>query len=114
LALYANGITLDQANAIFDQDVASAVSAVNRLITVSLTQGQFDALVDFQFNTGGLAGSTLLRDVNSGNPNSYLDLGSWVFSSQQISNGLIDRREGEMCLYMGAGGCTNRSFSRDY
>jgi GH24 family phage-related lysozyme (muramidase) len=31
------------------QDVAGAVASVNQLVTVPLTQNQFDALVDFVF-----------------------------------------------------------------
>ena len=34
---------------------------VNRLVTVSITQSQFDALVSFNYNCGALAKSTLLR-----------------------------------------------------
>src|ERR1035437_3806931 len=33
-------------------DVAWAEAAVNRYVTVSLTQGEFDALTDFTFNLG--------------------------------------------------------------
>lgn len=41
---------------------------VNRLVSVPLTQPQFNALVSFDFNegAGNLAGSTLLKLVNSG------------------------------------------------
>jgi lysozyme len=34
------------------QDVQEAEHAVTRLVTVPLTQGQFDALVDWVFNLG--------------------------------------------------------------
>lgn len=51
-------------------DVAIFESAVNRLVTVPLTQSQFDALVSFAFNEGasgrGFGGSTLLRKLNDG------------------------------------------------
>jgi len=42
------------------------VNDVRSLVKVPLTQNQFDALVSFQYNTGGLAGSTLLRKLNAG------------------------------------------------
>ena len=49
-------------------DVGEAEEAVTSLVKVSLSQGQFDALVDFVFNLGSgrLGGSTLLRDLNQG------------------------------------------------
>ena len=50
------------------RDVLVAEQSVKRLIRVALTQGQFDALVDFVFNLGQgrLAASTLLQDLNIG------------------------------------------------
>ncbi len=58
--------------------MASRVVAVNNLVTVSLSQNQFDALIDFTFNVGigGFGKSTLLRELNTGNfemclPNFY-------------------------------------------
>jgi lysozyme len=46
--------------------VWGAEQAVQRLVKVPLTQGQFDALVDFCFNLGAgkLATSTLLKELN--------------------------------------------------
>ena len=66
---FPNGITEAQAAAILSSDVQDAEQAVARLVKVALTQGQFDALVDFCFNLGAgrLAGSTLLRELNVGN-----------------------------------------------
>ena len=48
-------------------DMQTAVDAVNRLVTVQLTQGEFDALVDFAYNEGQgrLAGSTMLKLLNA-------------------------------------------------
>ncbi|MGA3370676.1 MAG: lysozyme [Terracidiphilus sp.] len=62
---YPNGITEDEATALLLQDVQSAEQAVLRLVKVPLSQGQFDALVDFTFNLGSgrLAGSILLADL---------------------------------------------------
>jgi lysozyme len=49
-------------------DVDDAEEAVEHLVKVPLTQGQFDALVDFVFNLGPtrLCNSTLLKDLNAG------------------------------------------------
>ena len=66
-AVFDNGITEATADAILANDVEAAEGAVTRLVKVPLTQGQFDALVDFTFNLGAgrLADSTLLVDLNA-------------------------------------------------
>jgi lysozyme len=52
------------------EDITSAAHEVNRLVRVPLTQLEYDALVDFQFNTGALSKGekdcTLLRLLNAG------------------------------------------------
>ena len=65
---YPGGITQTQAEVILLWDVREAEQAVERLVKVPLSQGQFDALVDFTFNLGSgrLAGSTLLQNLNAG------------------------------------------------
>jgi GH24 family phage-related lysozyme (muramidase) len=65
---FPNGIDEAQAADILISDVNAACDAVARLVTVPLTQGQFDALVDFTFNLGAgrLAASTLLKSLNAG------------------------------------------------
>jgi lysozyme len=62
------GIDEHYAGIILACDVDDAEEAVIHLVKVPLTQGQFDALVDFVFNLGAgrLAGSTLLKDLNAG------------------------------------------------
>ena len=66
---YPNGITPYQAEIILQWDLRTAEQAVSTLVHVPLTQGQFDALVDFAFNlgSGALAHSTLLAQLNAGN-----------------------------------------------
>lgn len=54
------------ADDLFLLTVNQFVREVNALVQVPLTQNQFDALVSFQYNTGGLAGSTLLKKLNAG------------------------------------------------
>ena len=61
--------TPEQAEAWLAEDEAWAVSIVNSLVHVPLTQGEFDVLVDFTFNCGSgtLQHSTLLQSVNKCN-----------------------------------------------
>jgi len=65
---FPNGISESQAANLLACDVRDAEQAVLRLVKVPLTQGQFDALVDFTFNLGAarLASSTLLKCLNTG------------------------------------------------
>src|SRR5579863_10359551 len=65
---FPEGVTEQQAVALLVADVQEAERAVCRLVRVPLSQGQFDALVDFCFNLGSkrLAASTLLDDLNRG------------------------------------------------
>lgn len=60
--------TQDQADANFLIVLQPFIACVNRLVTVAITQNQFDALCDFCYNEGcgALAGSTLLRLLNTG------------------------------------------------
>ncbi|MEQ1704631.1 MAG: lysozyme [Rickettsiales bacterium] len=64
--MFRRGISHEAAVALLIKDVQTAERAVLRLITVPLTDGQFDALVSFTFNLGGgaLQRSTLRRKIN--------------------------------------------------
>lgn len=61
-------ITENEANILLVKDLAKYEKAVNELITVDLTQNEFDALVSFTFNLGigSLASSTLRKLINLG------------------------------------------------
>ena len=98
------GVTESQAAAILATDVQQAEQAVARLVKVALTQGQFDALVDFCFNLGAgrLAGSTLLRELNAGHHDTAAQqLLSWDHAAGAVNSGLKARREAELKLWMG-------------
>ena len=60
-------ITKQEAEDILRRDLAAVEADVGRLVKVPLTQNQFDALVSFQFNTGGLGRSSALKRLNAGN-----------------------------------------------
>jgi lysozyme len=101
---YANGITLDQGEALLACDLHRFENALNDAIAVDLTQNQFDALVSFSFNVGVAAfqGSSVLRDVNNSNldavPN---DLRMWEKAGGVFNQGLANRRENEIRLWLG-------------
>jgi len=92
-------------------DVGDAEQAVARLVKVELTQGQFDALVDFVFNLGQgqLAESTLLKELNSGQDDAAGEqLLRWDHAGTQENAGLKARREAEFQLGAKATRCRIR------
>jgi GH24 family phage-related lysozyme (muramidase) len=102
---FPKGITEAQAGAILAQDLLMAMDAVDRLVKVPLTQGQFDALVDFTFNLGEgrLAKSTLLADLNAGAYDSAAQqLLLWDHAGAVELPALKARREAEYNLWTGA------------
>ena len=99
---FAGGITEEQAEALLRQDVQTAEHAVLRLISVPLTDGQFDALVSFAFNlgAGALQRSTLRRKVNRGDHAAVpVEFRKWVWAGGQRLEGLVRRREAEAKTY---------------
>ena len=95
--------TLDQAEAWFTADTASACAEVNVGVSVPITQPQFDALVDFTYNLGAaaFAHSTLRRDLNEGDmlgaANEFL---RWDYCAGQPDPGLENRRKAERTLFL--------------
>jgi lysozyme len=102
---FPDGCTRDLAEQMLACDVDDTEEAVKRLVKVPLTQGQFDALVDFTYNLGQgrLADSTLLKNLNAGK---YEDAGRellrWCRAGGEIVPGLERRREAELALWRGA------------
>ena len=96
------GISEAQATGMLAADVREAEQAVARLVRVPLTQGQFDALVDFCFNLGAgrLESSTLLKVLNSSR---YTDAAAqllrWDIAGGVVNAGLKARREAEFALW---------------
>ena len=101
---FPGGMDEGQAGAILARDVGQAEQAVGRLVRVTLTQGQFDALVDFCFNlgVGRLAGSSLLRELNAGRHDTASEqLLNWDHAGGEVNAGLKARREAEFQLWTG-------------
>jgi lysozyme len=96
------GMTIDRdtADTIMAADLASVEIEVNHLVTVPTNQNQFDALVSFHFNTGGLGRSSALRDINAGNfANVAADLALWNRAGGVVLKGLVRRRAAEGVLF---------------
>jgi len=97
-------ITELEAEALLRADLAAAVACVNRAVTASITQPQFDALVDFCFNAGrgNFLGSTLLRLINEGDTAAATaQFGLWVHAGGEVVAGLVRRRKAESALFSG-------------
>jgi lysozyme len=91
-----------QAAAWLCEDVAAAEAAVARQVEVPLSQGQFDALVDFVFNLGegALQGSTLRRKLNAGDyRGAAAELARWCHAGGTVLPGLVTRRARERLLF---------------
>jgi lysozyme len=107
---FPNGISEAQGTEILTNDLRDAEEAVARLVKVALTQGQFDALVDFCFNVGvgKLETSTLLKDLNAGLYEAAAgQLLLWDHVGMQEIAGLKARREAEFQLW-GTGETTQK------
>jgi lysozyme len=101
-AKYAGGITQEQATALLRQDLQKAESAVQRMVKVPLTQGQFDALVSFTYNcgAGALQKSNSLKFVNQGNFAAVApEFTKWNKGAGQVLQGLVSRRATEIQIF---------------
>ena len=95
-------ITQQQADDYLRRDVRQFERAVARLVSVPLTQGQFDALVSFAFNLGegALAQSTLLRLLNAGDyAGAAAQFDRWNKAGGRVLPGLVRRRAAERALF---------------
>lgn len=99
-------ITEQQAEHILRQDIAKFENRVNQLVTVPLTDNQFAALISFDFNTGALHDSTLLKKLNKGDYDAVPhELMKWVKTTDPTtgkkvtSRGLVNRRAAEAGLW---------------
>lgn len=82
--------------------LAKREATVERLVKGPVTDNEFAALVAFEYNTGALAGSTLLRLLNAGKPRELVaeQFGLWVRCRGKIMRGLIRRRAAERDLFL--------------
>lgn len=92
-------ITQEDAEKRLRKHLEGVERAIGRLVTVPLTQGEFDALCSFVYNLGegALAKSTLLKMLNNndydGAAQQFL---RWDKAGGQVLAGLTRRRQAEM------------------
>ena len=95
-------ITKEQAMSLLEEDLKPCEKFVNNM-SVSLSQSQFDALVDFCFNLGtaALHNSTLYKYIIGGQSDEMIikEFGKWVYSKGKKLAGLVKRREWEASMW---------------
>ena len=97
-------ITKDEAEEVLARDMEQYEEGVRKYVKVDLTQGQFDALVDFAYNAGvgRLSTSTLLKKVNAEKfdevPAEFM---KWTRGGGKELPGLVRRRRAEVKLWRG-------------
>ena len=95
-------ISEKQAHGYLMADVRKFESELNILITVPLSQNEYDALITFVYNLGAtkLRRSTLLRLINA---EKYSAAGEqftrWTKADGKVLRGLIKRRKAEQQLF---------------
>ncbi len=92
---------LEEIFALFQARIGKYVKGVSNVLTVDVTQAQFDALVSFHFNTGAIAHSTLLTRVNGhyGASSIASAFGMWNHDNGKVVPGLTKRRAQEARLF---------------
>jgi lysozyme len=80
---------------VFRADLATYKAAVLRAVKVPLKPHEFDALVSFHYNTGGIARAALTRHLNAGNR----EAAARAFLNWRRPAEIIPRREAERDLF---------------
>lgn len=91
-------ITKQHAEKLFDMDIAIHCNNVSKLVTVPLSQNEFDALVSFEFNVGygNFANSTMLKLLNQNKKKEASEeFTKWIYVKGIKSKGLVNRRNKE-------------------
>jgi GH24 family phage-related lysozyme (muramidase) len=95
--------SMEEVDAILKSDLARFERGVAQYCPVTLTQGQFDALVSFSFNVGlgTLQRSTLRQKVLRGDmAGAAEELLKYCMAGGKILKGLVTRRNDERALFL--------------
>ena len=94
--------TQTQAEAWLQQDIQWASDRVNVEVHISLTQPEFDSLVDFVFNCGcgNFDNSTLLKLINKDDlTDAANEFDKWDEAGGKVVAGLLRRRQAEAAMF---------------
>lgn len=96
-------VTEEEADVMLRLDLSDAESDVNREITATLNQNQYDALVDFTFNLGGGMLYQFIRPhLNAGDfDEAVRHMAMFTRAGGKLMNGLVKRRADEIRLFKG-------------
>jgi len=97
--------TQAQAEAWLQQDIQWASDRVNAEVHISLTQPEFDSLVDFVFNCGcgNFDNSTLLKLINKDDlTDAANEFDKWDEAGGKVVAGLLRRRQAEDAMFSGS------------
>lgn len=92
-----------ECDAFLKKDLEIAHSAVAKCITIELKPYEESALTSAAFNIGPkvVCGSTLQKKANAGQP-FCAELKKWVYAGGRVIRGLVNRREAEYQMCIGA------------
>lgn len=96
-----------EAEVLLRTDLREAIACVNQALEVEVEQHQFDALVDFCYNTGrgSFTRSSLLGKVNLEDfEGAAVQFGLWVNVDMKPVPGLVRRRAAEANMFRGLAG----------
>lgn len=99
-------ITYEEADALFDYDLWVFDTGVAALVEIEVAQCVYDSLVAFAYNKGigqkGLAGSTLLRLLNTGDLDGAADqFQYWNKAQGKVVDGLTRRSASMRAMFYG-------------
>jgi GH24 family phage-related lysozyme (muramidase) len=91
-----------QADALLVSDIQKFCQHINPLITISLNQNQYDAIISLCYNIGlsAFEKSSLRTFLNAGNiPQASEQFDKWIYAKGKKLTGLILRRQAEKALF---------------
>lgn len=95
-------INTAEAEQLLRHDMEAFEKRVVSFVKVELSDDEFAALVSFDFNTGGLGKSTLLKKINAGDRAGAADeFLKWDKAGGKTLAGLTRRRKSERNLFLG-------------
>lgn len=84
---------------VFAEDIKKFEDRVNDAVKVPVSQAEFDALVSFDLNTGGIYKANLTKSLNAGNKAAAAGDANSGFMGWKIPSSIIPRRRKEQKLF---------------